>query len=132
MKKIALFIMIIFSHLSWAQETNFMPNTGDNEMDVLLKKVNNDAIKDVTAFKNMVTNKFNIAKKDIEKLLIDMLPGDVYMAAEPAEAPAVDQAAGPDQAAAPVAVQVGERDQAAAQVVVPAVAPPARVEVPAA
>lgn len=86
MKKIALLILILFSHLSWAQDTDFLPNTGDNEMDIFLKKVNSDAKKDVTEFKNMVTNKFNIAKKEIEKLLLDMLPGDVYMAAQVSKA----------------------------------------------
>lgn len=85
MKKIALLIMVLFSHLSWAQETDFLPNTGDNEMDVFLKKVNSDAKKDVAAFKNMVANKFNIVKEDVEKLLSDMLPGDVYMAAQVAK-----------------------------------------------
>lgn len=86
MKKIALLIMVLFSHLSWAQETEFLPNTGDNEMDIFLKKVNSDAKKDVAAFKNMVANKFNIVKEDVEKLLTDMLPGDVYMAAQVAKA----------------------------------------------
>ena len=86
MKKIALLILILFSHLSWAQATDFLPNTGDNEMDVFLKKVNTDAKKDVSAFKNMVANKFNIAITDIEKLLLDMLPGDVYMAAQVSKA----------------------------------------------
>ncbi len=85
MKKIAL-LMILFSHICWAQETDYVPNTGDSEMDVFLKKVDSDAKKDVSAFKTMVTNKFGIVKKDIDKLLIDMLPGDVYMAAQVAKA----------------------------------------------
>ena len=86
MKKAIILILTILTNLTWAQESAFEPNTGDVDMDVFLQNINNDAKTDVTTFKNMVANKFNIAKKDVEKLLIDMLPGDVYMAAQVANA----------------------------------------------
>src|ERR1700746_3019975 len=82
MKKFALLILLAFTNLLWSQQTTFNPNTGDTEMDGFLHQVNNDAKKDAGAFTNMITNKFNIAKADVDKLLKDMVPGDVYMAAQ--------------------------------------------------
>ncbi len=80
MKKLTFLILIVFTNIILAQEIKF--NTGDVEMDNFLHQVNNDAKKDASAFTNMVVSKFNVAKKDVEKLLIDMIPGDVYMAAQ--------------------------------------------------
>ena len=82
MKKLAFIVLLAFTNLLWSQETAFTPNTGDTEMDGFLHQINNDAKKDAGAFTNMITNKFNIAKTDVEKLLKDMVPGDVYMAAQ--------------------------------------------------
>ena len=82
MKKLIFLFLLAFTNLLWSQENTFKPNTGDSEMDAFLHKVNNDAKTDASAFTNMVVTKFNIAKKDVEKLLVDMVPGDVYMAAQ--------------------------------------------------
>jgi hypothetical protein len=81
MKKILIVLLLGWTTLTWSQ-ASFKPNTGDPEMDNFLHQVNDDAKKDAGAFTGMVTNKFNIAKSDIEKLLKDMAPGDVYMSAE--------------------------------------------------
>lgn len=80
MKKLTLLFFFVLTNLLWSQEITF--KTGDTEMDNLLHQVNNDAKKDVNAFTNMVVSKFNIAKTDVDKLLKDMIPGDVYMAAQ--------------------------------------------------
>ncbi len=82
MKKNIFLFLLAFSNLLWAQESTFKPNTGDSGMDGFLQQVNNDAKKDLEAFKNLVVDKFKVAKKDVEKLLIDMIPGDIYMAAQ--------------------------------------------------
>ena len=83
MKKLTLILLLVFSNVIIAQEIKF--NTGDAGMDGFLNQVNNDAKKDLNAFTNMVVNKFNVVKKDVEKLLVDMIPGDVYMAVHVAD-----------------------------------------------
>lgn len=81
MKNLFLALIMFFAGLLQAQTASFNPRTGDAEMDGFLKSINDDAKKDIDAFKNKVTNTFNIAKADVDKLLKDMTPGDVYMAA---------------------------------------------------
>lgn len=73
------FVMV---NLAISQEIKFNPRTGDVEMDGFLKDINTEAQKDIEKFKNNVITKFNIVKADVDKLLNDMLPGDLYMAAQ--------------------------------------------------
>ena len=80
MKKLGFLLFLAFTNLLVGQEISF--KTGDAGMDGFLTQVNNDAKKDINAFTNMVVNKFNVAKADVDKLLKDMIPGDVYMAAQ--------------------------------------------------
>jgi hypothetical protein len=82
MKNFFLALAVLFSGLMHSQTVSFNPKTGDVEMDGFLKSVNDDAQKDLEAFKNKVVTKFNVAKTDVDKLLKDMHPGDVYMAAQ--------------------------------------------------
>ena len=82
MKKIFLILTAFCFNFLIAQVNTFKPNTGDKEMDGFLSQVNADAQKDLNAFTGMIKNKFNIVKTDVDNLLKDMLPGDVYMAAQ--------------------------------------------------
>lgn len=82
MKKIFLALAVLFAGMVQAQTINFNPRTGDVEMDAFLKSVNDEAKKDIGAFTTKVTNTFGIVKSDVDKLLKDMMPGDVYMAAQ--------------------------------------------------
>jgi hypothetical protein len=85
MKKIISLLAILFAFTTNAQTRTFNPNTGDVEMDNILKDVNTKANKDITVFKNDVATKFNIAKNEIDDLLKVLSPGDVYMAAQTAQ-----------------------------------------------
>jgi hypothetical protein len=80
MKRLILLVFIALTNLISAQDVSF--KTGDSGMDGFLNQVNKDAKKDLAAFTTMVVDKFKVAKKDVEKLLIDMIPGDVYMSAQ--------------------------------------------------
>ncbi len=82
MKKAFLILAAFLCQLAYAQEIKFNPKTGDVEMDGFLKEVNNEALKDINTFTNNVSTKFNILKADVEKLLKDLAPGDVYMSAQ--------------------------------------------------
>jgi len=82
MKKFFLLWAILCMSLLQAQTVSFNPRTGDVEMDGFLKEINTEAKKDISAFTNNVVTKFNLIKSDVDKLLKDMLPGDVYMAAQ--------------------------------------------------
>lgn len=82
MKKAFLILSAFLCQLVYAQEIKFNPKTGDVEMDGFLKEVNNEALKDIKTFTNNVSTKFNILKADVEKLLKDLAPGDVYMSAQ--------------------------------------------------
>lgn len=84
MKKALVALFLAWTTIAWSQ-ASFKANTGDPDMDNFLHEVNEDAKKDVGTFTGMVTSKFSIAKSDIEKLLKDMAPGDVYMSAEVAK-----------------------------------------------
>lgn len=82
MKKLLLILSVLGMNLLAAQTIKFEPKTGDIEMDGFLKDVNAEAQKDIEAFKTKVITKFNVAKADVDKLLKDMAPGDVYMTAQ--------------------------------------------------
>jgi len=82
MKKLLFLACILMVNLLASQEIKFNPRTGDVEMDGFLKEVNSEALKDINKFKDNVVTKFNIVKADVDKLLKDMMPGDVYMAAQ--------------------------------------------------
>ena len=81
-RKIALICSILLVSFCLAQEIRFNPGTGDVEMDGYLKSVNDKAQKDLGAFTANIVNTFGIVKSEVEKLLKNMLPGDVYMAAQ--------------------------------------------------
>ncbi|MGZ3866420.1 MAG: hypothetical protein ACXVC6_02055 [Bacteroidia bacterium] len=85
MKKSLFILALLVINLVHAQEIKFNPKTGDVEMDGFLTQINNEAKKDLSAFTGQVANKFNVAKNDIDKLLKDMAPGDVYMSAQVAD-----------------------------------------------
>jgi hypothetical protein len=82
MKKLTLLLAVLCLHLGMAQEIKFNPRTGDVEMDGFLKSVNDEAKKDLGAFTANVVKTFGMIKTDVDKLLKDMFPGDVYMAAQ--------------------------------------------------
>jgi hypothetical protein len=84
MKKLALllFVLAAGTTISNAQLLAFKPSTGDTEMDNILTAVHNEAVKDITAFKNTVTNTFNIVNARVDAALKLLSPGDVYMAAQ--------------------------------------------------
>lgn len=82
MKKFFLLFAAVSMSFLQAQTISFNPRTGDVEMDGFLKDINTEAKKDISTFTNNVVTKFNLIKSDVEKLLKDMLPGDVYMAAQ--------------------------------------------------
>ena len=82
MRKLLLLPCLLLVNFLIAQTISFNPRTGDVEMDGFLKDVNNEALKDINKFKDNVVTKFNIVKADVDKLLKDMMPGDVYMAAQ--------------------------------------------------
>lgn len=82
MKKLMLFAAVLLMNFAFAQEIKFNPRTGDVEMDGFLKSVNEEAKKDLNAFTTNVVKTFGMIKADVDKLLKDMLPGDVYMAAQ--------------------------------------------------
>lgn len=82
MKKLLITIAILFVVSVNAQTISFNPKTGDAEMDITLKDIDNRAKADLSVFKEEVSVKFQIGKPKIELLLQTMAPGDVYMAAE--------------------------------------------------
>lgn len=82
MKKLSLIIAVLLVNFVYAQEIKFNPRTGDVEMDGFLKSVNEEAKKDLNAFTSNIVKNFGIIKDDVNKLLKDMFPGDVYMAAQ--------------------------------------------------
>jgi len=82
MKKTLFIALAFLVNALAAQEIKFNPRTGDVEMDGFLKDINTEAKKDISTFTNNVVTKFNLIKADVDKLLKDMMPGDVYMAAQ--------------------------------------------------
>jgi len=82
MRNLLVFFTFFLAFTLAAQEIKYNAKTGDLEMDGFLKEVNTEALKDINAFTNKVTTKFNILKADVDKLLKDLQPGDVYMSAQ--------------------------------------------------
>lgn len=60
----------------------FAPNTGDTEMDGILKDVDAKAKKDLNAFSTNVSTKFNVPKDKIDAVIKIMNPGDIFMSAQ--------------------------------------------------
>lgn len=86
MKKLLLALFALASISLNAQTVTFNPKTGDLDMDNVLKDINTEAKKDINTFKDNINKKFSLAKNKIDDLLKIMEPGDVYMAAQTAEA----------------------------------------------
>lgn len=86
MKKLLLATFALFTITLTAQTITFNPKTGDLDMDNVLKDINTEAKKDINTFKDNINKKFSLAKNKIDDLLKIMEPGDVYMAAQTAEA----------------------------------------------
>ena len=82
MRNLLFFCSFLLTITLSAQEIKYNAKTGDVEMDGFLKELNTEALKDINTFTNNVATKFNILKADVDKLLKDLQPGDVYMSAQ--------------------------------------------------
>ncbi len=89
MKKIFFLLLTLacsMTELKAQQAEPFAANTGDTEMNGVLKDVNTNAKKDMNVFTNDISTKFGVPKGKIEQANKIMNPGDVFMAAQVASA----------------------------------------------
>jgi len=83
MKQILIVLFVIFS-ISVQGQDNFIPKTGDGELDDVLKHLNINAQADIEVFKKDLSVGFNVAEGKLTNLMVSygMQPADLYMACE--------------------------------------------------
>lgn len=82
MKKILFILFALSCSMMEMNAQAFAPNTGDNEMNGILKDINSKAIGNLEGFAKDVAGKFKVAKAKIDQAVKIMAPGDVFMSAQ--------------------------------------------------
>lgn len=91
-KLIVLFVFAIAANMLVAQilkpatNIDFKPTTGDTEMDAALNQIHDAAVNDINKFQNNVVSTFKIPAEQVSNALKELPPGDVFMAAQVANA----------------------------------------------
>lgn len=80
--KLFLLLIALSCSIFLSAQISFNPRTGDNELDGILKDINNNAKSNLDFFAKDVATKFSIAKASIDKVIKIMPPGDIFMAAQ--------------------------------------------------